>query len=167
MGISTVGAISLASVGLEPGGAALKGFGQSTADTFQAEEANRKAEYAGLEAAQKNAQMTRNLGITLGNMDAIRAAAKTNPTSPTGAAVRDYTEQIGTEQKDIAVDSLPAQQQMDEANAAYLRTASTTALLSGGIGAAGSVFQGLGGYLKGSSPVNPASGNPTQIGSLY
>ena len=167
MGISTAGAISLASVGLQAGGAVLKGVGQSTGDTFQAEEATRKAEYAGLEASQKNAQMTRNLGITLGNMDAIRAAAKTNPTSPTGAAVRDYTEQVGTEQKDIAVDSLLAQQQMDEANAAYLRSASTTALLSGDIGAAGSVFQGLGGYLKGGSPANPASGNPLQPGALY
>jgi hypothetical protein len=167
MGISTAGAISLASVGFQAGGAVLKGVGQSTADTFQAEEASRKAEYAGLEAAQKNAQMTRNLGITLGNMDAIRAASKTNPTSPTGAAVRDFTNYTGTEQKNIKVDSIMAQAQEDEANAAYLRSASSTALLSGGIGAAGSVFQGIGGYLKGASPANPASGNPLQPGALY
>jgi hypothetical protein len=84
-----------------------------------------------------------------------------------GAVVRGFTEEVGTEQKNIKVDSIMAQAQEDEANAAYLRTASTTALLSGGIGAGASIFQGLAGYIKGGSPANPASGNPTQIGSLY
>ena len=55
--------------------------------------------------------MTRNLNITLGNIDAVRAAAHTDPTSPTGAAVRDYAETTGTEQKNIAVDSITAQAQ--------------------------------------------------------
>jgi hypothetical protein len=170
MGISTAGAISLASVGFQAGGAVLKGFGQSTADTFQAEEATRKAEYAGLEASQKNAQMTRNLGITLGNIDAIRAAAHTNPTSPTGAAVRDYTEQVGTEQKNITVDSILAQQQQDEASAAYLRKASSVALLSGSIDAGAGILgkNGIAGLpaLQGGLG-NSSIGNPTQIGALY
>jgi hypothetical protein len=139
----------------------------STANTFQSEELERQAQYKGLEASQANAQLIRNLGITLGNIDAVRAASHDSPTSPTGAAVRDYTEMVGTEQKNIKVDSIMAQAQMDEANAAYLRTASTTALLSGGISAGGGILQGIAGYMKGGSPANPASGNPTQIGSLY
>jgi hypothetical protein len=158
--------LSIASLGLGAIGSVVKGFGLSTADTFQSEELQRQAEYKGLEATQTNAQMIRNLGITLGNIDAVRAAGHTSPTSPTGAAVRDYTEQVGTEQKNITVDSLLAQQQMDEANAAYLRNASSVALLSGGIDAGAGILKGISGLpaLQGGSP---ASGNPLQIGALY
>ena len=105
--------------------------------------------------------------ITLGNIDAVRAASHDNPTSPTGAAVRDFTEQVGTEQKDIKVDSIMAQAQMDEANAAFLRSASTTALLSGGIGASASIFQGLAGYMKGGNLGHSSTGNPLVAWALY
>jgi hypothetical protein len=159
-------ALSLASMGLSAAGSLMTGFGKSTADTFQAEMLDRQAQYKGLEAAQTNAQMIRNLGITLGNIDAVRAASHDNPASPTGAAVRDYTEQVGTEQKNIKVDSIMAQAQMDEANAAYLRNASSVALLSGGIDAGAGILKGISGLpaLQGGSP---ASGNPLQIGALY
>jgi hypothetical protein len=39
--------------------------------------------------------------MTLGSIDAIRAAAHDDPTSPTGVAVRESTERIGAEQRDI------------------------------------------------------------------
>ena len=75
----------------------------------------------------------------------MRAASHDNPTSPTGAAVRDYTEMVGTEQKNIKVDSIMAQAQQDEASAAYLRNASSVALLSGGIDAGAGILKGVAG----------------------
>jgi hypothetical protein len=137
--------LSLASVGLSAYSSILGGEATSSADQYKAEQLDRAAQYGDLKATQTNAQMTRNLSITLGNIDAVRAAARTDPTSPTGAAVRDYAESTGTEQKNIQVDSIMAQAQEDEANAAYLRNASSTALLSGDIGAASAGLKGLAG----------------------
>ncbi len=89
--------------------------------------------------------LTRNLNQTLGNIDAVRAAARTDPSSPTGAAVRNTVEATSTENKNIQVDSIMAQANQDRANAAYLRSASSTALLSGGIGAFGDLLKGFSG----------------------
>jgi hypothetical protein len=141
--------LSLASMGLTAASDIEKGQGTAAADTYQAATLDRAAQYGELKATQTNAQLTRNLTITLGNLDSIRAAARTDPTSPTGAAVRDYTEQTATEQKNIKVDSITAQAQEDEDNAAYLRNASKTALLGGDLGAAGDILKGIG-------PVLPA-----------
>jgi hypothetical protein len=131
---------SLASAGFTAEGALLQGKGAqlqaqgvAAADTFKAEQLERAAEYGDLKAAQTAGQMTRNLNVTLGNIDAIRAAAHTDPTSPTGAAYRGMVEEVGGEQKGITVDSILAQSQEDTANAAYLRQASGRALLSGDI----------------------------------
>jgi hypothetical protein len=123
--------LSLASMGLSAFSSIMQGEGVSAADTYKAETLDRAAQYGELTATQTNAQMTRNLNITLGNIDAVRAASHDDPTSPTGAALRDTTEALGTERKNIAVDSITAQAQEDEANAAYLREASSAALLSG------------------------------------
>ena len=84
----TTAAASIASVGLAAGGSILGGEATSSADQFKAEQQDQAAQYGELKANQTNAQMTRNLSITLGNIDAVRAAARTDPTSPTGAARR-------------------------------------------------------------------------------
>jgi hypothetical protein len=139
---------SIGSIGLQAFGAETKASGVSAADQFKAAELDREAQYQGLKAAQTSGQLTRNLGITLGNIDAIRAAAHDDPTSPTGAVVRDFTEQVGTEQKNIQVDSILQQSQQDEADAAYMRKSASDALLSGDISAGGDALGGLGGYLK-------------------
>jgi hypothetical protein len=149
-------AFSIAAVGLKAAGDYETSRGTAAADKFKGEELDRAAQYGDLKATQTNAQMTRNLTITLGNIDAVRAAARTDPTSPTGAAVRDYTEATGTEQKDIKVDSIMAQAQQDEADAAYMRSSASNALLSGDISIVGDVLGGIGGGLKGL----PGGGGP-------
>jgi hypothetical protein len=58
--------------------------------------------------------------------------------------VRDFVDTTGTEQRNIKVDSIMAQAQMDEANAAYLRSASSTALLSGALTAGGDILKAAG-----------------------
>jgi hypothetical protein len=142
------GALSLASMGLSAAGKGVAAQGQSTADLYKAEQLDQAATYGELKATQVGAQLTRNLGIQLGNIDAVRAAQHTDPTSPTGAAVRNFTESTGIEQRDITVDSITQQARMDESNAAYLRTASSTALLGGDLGIAGTLLSGVSGAFK-------------------
>ncbi len=126
-------------------GSIVQGIGTSNADKYQAAEQEQAAQYGELRATQTNAALTRNLNQTLGNIDAVRAAARTDPTSPTGAAVRNTVEATSTENKNIQVDSIMAQAEQDQANAAYLRSASSMALLSGGIGAFGDLLKGFSG----------------------
>jgi hypothetical protein len=64
------------------------GSRSAAADTYRATELDRAARYGELQAVQSGAQGTRNLAITLGNIDATRAAAHDDPTSAAGAAVR-------------------------------------------------------------------------------
>lgn len=144
---SAASGLSLASLGLSAYGAITKAEGTATADQYKAELLDRAAQYGDLKATQTNAQLTRNLAITLGNIDSIRAAARTDPTSPTGAAVRGYTEETGTERKNIEVDSIEAQAQEDRDNAAYLRSAASNALLGGELGAGADVLKGIAGAL--------------------
>lgn len=160
-GISPASIFSLAGAGFNLLGSGAQAFGAITsaegtarADEFQAEEADVKAQYGQLQAVQTGAQMTRNLNTTLGNIDAIRAAAHTNPTSPTGAAYRQTQEDIGTEQKTIDVNNIMAQTQQDEADASYYRQAASTALLSGDMSAVGDILGGVGklGATIGESP---------------
>ena len=87
--------------------------------------------------------MTRSLNQTLGNIDAVRAAANTDPTSPTGAAMRDNAEDIGTQQKDITVNSILQQSRQDKADAAYYKGAASDALFAGEISAAAGIAKGI------------------------
>ena len=138
-------------------GSIVQGIGTSNADQYQAKEMEQAAQYGDLKAVQTNAALTRNLNQTLGNIDAVRAAQRTDPTSPTGAAVRNTVEATSTEDKNIQVDSIMAQANQDRANAAYLRSASSMALLSGGIGAVGDLLKGFSGIpsLGGSTAYSP------------
>lgn len=137
---SAAGGTSIASIGLQTYATLLKAQGTATADQYQADKLEKSAQYGELKADQTNAQMTRNLNNVLGNIDAIRAAANTDPTSPTGAAVRDNQEAIGENQRSITVNSIRAQALQDKSDAAFYRQASSDAMLSGEIGAAAGVF---------------------------
>lgn len=128
--------LQMASIGLSA-------LGTSNADNYQAQAMDRSAQYGELKATQTNAQLTRNMSMTLANMDAVRAAAHTSPMSPTGAAVRGQVEDQLTNQKSIQVNSLDAQAQLDEANASYLRSQGQMALLTGGVGMANSLMKSV------------------------
>lgn len=134
---------SIASIGLQTYATLLKAQGTATADQYQADKLERAAEYGDLKATQTGAQMTRNLNNVLGNIDAIRAAANTDPTSPTGVAVRQNQEQIGISQRSTTVNSIKAQASQDRSDAAFYRKASADAMLSGEISAAADAFTSL------------------------
>jgi hypothetical protein len=140
--------LSLASAGFKVAGDYLSSRGTAAGDVFKAEELEQHAQYGALKATQTNAQMTRNLSITLGHIDAVRAAAHTDPTSPTGAAVRGTFEQAGVEKKDIAVENILQQVRQDEADAAYQRKSASDALLAGDISMGADVTAALAGAMK-------------------
>lgn len=168
MGAAAASGLSLASTGLNMFGEYESSRGNAAGDQYRAEVLDRAAQYGELKATQTNAQMTRNLAISLGKLDTIRAAGHTDPFSPTGAAVRQTESDIGTEQKNIKVTSIMEQSQLDESEAAYMRYAGSEALLAGDIGIAGAGFKGLAGAFSGlPGGGGPASANPTQIGALY
>jgi hypothetical protein len=143
-GATPAGGASLAGAGLSAYSAILSSQGTSNADTFQAEQAEEAATYGNLKAVQTGGQMTRNLNTTLGNIDAVRAAANTDPTSPTGAAVRSFQETVGTSNKTIAVNSILQQSLQDQNDAAYYNSAASNAQTSGLIGAAGGLATAVG-----------------------
>jgi hypothetical protein len=139
--------LSVASAGMQAAGQGMAAQGTAAADTYKAEQLDAAAKYGELQATQTNAQMTRNLTTTLGNIDAVRAAARADPTSPTGSSVREYVEEQGTMQKNIKVTGIQQQALMDESNAAYMRSASSAALLGGDIGIASSLLKAGSGAL--------------------
>jgi hypothetical protein len=158
MGGAAGAGFSLAATGFKMAGDYLSSRGTAAGDVFKAEELEQQAKYGELKATQTNAQLTRNLAITLGHIDAVRAAAHTDPTSPTGAAVRGEVEAIGTEQKNIKVADIMQQVRMDEANAAYMRSAASNALMAGNISMMGDLFSGLAGAMG--TPGAPTSNQP-------
>jgi hypothetical protein len=140
---------SIGAMGLSAYGSYEKGKGEQAADEYKAQSLERAAEVGRVKAAQTGAQMTEKLNQTLGNIDAVRAAAHDDPTSPTGAAIRDLTEARGERAKSITVDNILEQVDQDTADAAYMRTAGQYALLSGEVGAGGTVLGGIGKMLGG------------------
>jgi hypothetical protein len=129
MGVPGVGqAASVASAGMSAYSDILKGQGTQAADEYKAASLENAAQRGRVAAVQTGAAETIKLATDLGNVDAIRAAAHTDPTSPTGAAVRDWHEQLGLTRKAIDVDNIIAQANQEASDAAYLRQAGKFAL---------------------------------------
>ena len=152
------GGASLAAAGFKMYGDYLSSRGEAQGKEFEAELEEQKAEYGRLKANQTNAQMSRNLAISLGHLDSIRAAQHTDQSSPTGAAVRGFTEERGTEAKGITVENILQQSRMDEANAAYLRTEGANILLAGDVAMAGDFAGGIGGGIQSAGTAQKAFG---------
>jgi len=144
--------MSLAATGFKVLGDYASSRAEAGAATYKSELLEQEAEFGRLKATQTNAQLTRNLAITLSHVDAVRAAMHTDPTSPTGAAVRGEMEATGQMRKDITVENILQQARMDEANAAYMRSQSSNALLEGNIAMLGDAFGGAAGAVKTAFP---------------
>jgi hypothetical protein len=148
MGQAAAAGTSLAATGFKVYGDYISSRAESGADVYKSELLEQQAQYGELKATQTNAQMTGRLAVTLGHIDAVRAAAHTDPTSPTGAAVRGMREELGEEAKGITVENILQQARTDQANAAYMRSQASNALLSGDIAMLGDAFAGASGAMK-------------------
>lgn len=134
---------SLASIGFSAYGKYLEGRGAKAADEYKAERLERAAQIGRAAATQSGAQYSEELATTLGNIDSIRAAARTDPTSPTGVAVRDRQEMLGMRAKATDRANREAQIEQQETDARYLRYAGKQAMLGGTVGAFSTIFKGL------------------------
>ena len=141
--------MSLAATGFKVLGDYASSRAEAGAATYKSELLEQEAEFGRLKATQTNAQLTRNLAITLGHVDAVRSAMHVDPSSPTGAAVRGEMEATGQMRKDITVENILQQARMDEANAAYMRSQAGNALLEGNLAMLGDAFKGVAGALSG------------------
>jgi hypothetical protein len=135
---------SIAGAGLSAYSDVLSSQGTAAGENYKANMLERSAQRGQVAAAEKGASDSEQLVNSLGNIDAVRAAAHEDPTSPTGAAVRDWNEQLGLTKKSIDVDNIMAQSQQDEADAAYLRSSSKYALLGGDLTAGADILGALG-----------------------
>jgi hypothetical protein len=164
MGATGTSAASLALVGYS---SILKGQTESNADQYQAARLDQAATYGNLKGVQAGGQMTRNLNTTLGNIDAVRAAANADPNSPTGAAISDDQETIGNQQTGITVNSILQQSRQDTADAAYYRSAAGKALFASSLSAGADILKGAV-PLFGSGTSSGGTGfSLTRTGGLY
>jgi hypothetical protein len=137
------GLSSIASLGLSAASSVMKGEATQAADQFQADKAQRAAEFGRLQANLVDASMRENLNVTLGNIDVIRAAGKVDPSSPTTAAVEDFNRMVGERQRTAQELSIRSQVAEDEASADYLKKAGDFALTQGYLSAGANVLGGL------------------------
>jgi hypothetical protein len=135
---------SITGGGLAAYGDIYKSQGVAAGDIFKAQRLEENAQRGKVAAVETGADLSTRLATTLGNIDAMRAAGRGDPTSPTAAAYRDMTEQRGLSQKAIAIDQILAQSRQQEAEAVYLRSAAKSALLAGKISAGADVAAAIG-----------------------
>jgi hypothetical protein len=134
---------SVAGAGLAAYSDLLKGQGTAAGENYKAASLENAAARGRVASVQTGAAETEHLVNALGNIDAVRASANADPTSPTGAAIRDWNETLGLTKKSIDVDSIMAQSQQESSDAAYLRSASKYALLGGKLAAGSDILSSL------------------------
>jgi hypothetical protein len=127
---------SVASLALTAASDITKGSATQAADNFQADRAERAAQFGELQASLTDTTMRENLNATLGNIESIRAAAGTDPNSPTGTAILDRNEALSDRQRMAAVGSQRGQAAEDRASADYLRRAGDFAVTQSYLSAA-------------------------------
>ena len=143
------GPASIASIGFGAASDLMKGEATKSSDDFQAARAERAAEFGKLQATLTDTTMRENLTSTLGNIDAVRAAAGIDPTSPTTAALEGRSTMLSDRQRMAAVGSIRSQAAEDEASAKYLREAGDFAVTQSYFSAGMDVAKGLSGGKKG------------------
>lgn len=134
---------SLLSIGLSAYSDVEKGAATQSADDFKAAQANEAAKFGRLQADLSDTTSHERLNTTLGNIDAIRAAAHVDPTSPTTAAVEDWQTQISERQRLATSGTLRSQANTDDASADYLRKAGQFAQEQGYLNAGIDVATGI------------------------
>ncbi len=136
-------AFTLASAGLSVASGISQGQGQAAAYKAKEAAAQRQAFDARTAADQTDSALRDELHITLGNIDAIRAAAGIDSTSPTGQAIAENEAKVSDRQRRIRVGNLLSQADQSEADARYYNSAAGSALGMGLLGGVASGFNKL------------------------
>ena len=143
MGPELVAAATIGSLAFDAGGSILKGQGEKEGQNFMAAQAERAAQLGRIKADQTDASLREELNTTLGMIDVTRAAAGTDPLSPTALAIKENEARISDRNRRTAVGNIQAQADERELEARYRRRAGETALLGGFLGAGAKVGKGL------------------------
>src|SRR5688572_793983 len=114
-------AASLAGLALDAGSKYFAAEGEAEAQEFKAAQAERKAAEGKIAASQVDVFFREELNTALANIDAIRAASNIDPTSPTTMAIKSEEARVSARARNIKVQSILAQVQEDEREAAYRR----------------------------------------------
>lgn len=139
---AVAGAASVASLALTAAGDITKGNATKASNDFQADRAERAAAFGETQATLTDTTMRENLNTTLGNIEAVRAAAGIDPTSPTTAVLMDRNTMLSDRQRMAAVGSIKSQAAEDRASADYLRKAGDFAVTQSYLTAATDVASG-------------------------
>lgn len=148
---------SIASAGFGAASSIAQGYGQQAAAEsaaskaeFDAQRADRAAEFGRIQADQTDAGLREELAVTLSNIDAIRASSNVAPGSPTGEAIKDHETYISDRQRTSKVATLRAQADEDARTATYDRSVATyqrsvgkQAVQMGYLGAAAKITGGI------------------------
>jgi hypothetical protein len=137
-------------MGLQLGGLALSAVGglqaakgQAAGYQYAAAAADRKARAARTAADETDAALRDELQTTLGNIEAVRAAANVTPDSPTGIALLNRETDVSDRQRQIRVANLRAQGAQSESDALFYRYSAGAALQAGQLGVFGKTLSGL------------------------
>lgn len=123
MGAAAASAASVASLGLTVAGDIMGGSAKKAADDYQAARLEQAAEFGKTQATLTDTTMRENLNSTIGTIQAVRAAAGIDPTSPTSGALIEMNSERADRQRMAAVGSINAQTAEQQASAKYLREA--------------------------------------------
>jgi len=145
MGAPFVVATTLASTGLQVAGSIQQARAAAAGYQYKEAQAQRQAFAARTAADQTDAALRDELNLTLGNIEAIRAAAGVGRDSPTGIAVAEREAEVSDRQRRIRVGNLLSQADQFDADARYFNSAAGSALSTGYLGAFGTGLKSLSG----------------------
>lgn len=154
----TMGAMSAAATGLQMAGSVVGALGQKKAAGMQAQAAATAAEYGRARAYATDAAMQDDLMKTLGNIMAVRAAANTNPMSPSGDAVMANVRGDADRNRRTALANIRAQVAQDQKAVSFYRSAGRRAVLTGLLGAAATGLRAASGMSGSMSGLGGSSG---------
>lgn len=137
-------AASIAGLGLDAYSKYSRGEGEQASQEFLAARDERSAEIGRIKANQTDTQLRDELRTTLSGIDATRAAAGIDMTSPTTFALKAEEERISDRARTIKTGSILAQAEEDEMTAAYRRRVGRSALAGGALSAGASLLSGFG-----------------------
>jgi hypothetical protein len=147
-------------------GSIMGGADQGIQDQWRASELDTAAKWGAIQGIETNASMTQNLAQTLAHLDAVTAAQRVGPGSPSAAAIRNQTEFLGTEEMHRKVEAINAQSMTDEASAQYLKWAAGQSMLGGDLGALGPLAKAFGGIPALQGPSASEYAAPAGAGSM-
>lgn len=139
----TVGTSALSMVG-----GLMKAQGAADGAAAQSDAAMRAATIGKIQADQTDIKMRSDLAGTLANIDAVRASANTDSTSPTQAAIENRFSAQSDQARQQRITNINQQVSSDESAAEFYRNQGDNAMTGGILGALGDLSSGLGGAYK-------------------